>query len=453
MVSQTLSTSAAQRLAYVVKTTSGEAVVLDGVVGRTYSMVPMTRLTEAGRTRPIVFSPDGKRIAYVASKAGRWLVVVDGVEGKAFDRIGVGAPVFSPDSRRVAYIAEIAGKTMVVIDGIPGPLFDDIGQSRPKFTADSKHLVYSARRDNRGFIVVDRTEVGGSEFVGDPVYSESGRRLAYAVLKNDGNVDWWSVKLDGVAGRPYRHIGNNLVFSGDGRHFLYRGGDSLDYVVVDEVQGRGYGTIKENSYGFSKDGAHVAFVAGDGGREGEPFDDVTSFPEFARDGRVLYIAKRGARQYVGVDTTVTPFDQVSTAFITTAGRLVVVARQGARWNAIVDGAEGRPYPEPPGPFAVSPDGSRIAYASGRGSKRLVVADGIEGSLYDEVQNIGFAPGGQVVYTARRLGRYRVVADGVESPAYDEILSFPYADELQPGSLTMLARRGTKHLRAVVEWKR
>lgn len=493
IVRLTFATSASYRPAYIVKTARGEAVVVDGVVCRMYESIPRTVLTEAGITPPIRFSPDGKRVAYVARSKDKSFVVVDGAEGSPFDRIPVGAPVFSPDSRRVAYIAEKAGKhAVVVIDGVQGPTFDWISETYPRFTRDGRHLIYTAHRGERSVIVVDGKEVDEGEYLGTPVYSDSGERIAY--VKKTG--DTWSVVVDGVAGPPYRSIGNNLVFSRDGRHFLYRGGDSLDYVVVDGVQSKGYGTIQENSYEFSRDGSHVAFVAHEGrqalwvldgtegvpyewvssdaafspdgrrltyvaqigskrvvvigSREGESFDDIPTFPRFAADGRVVYVAKRGTQQYVVVDTTATAFDEINDASVTSAGHLVVVSKRAGMWRLIIDGVEGKPYPEPVGPVVMSNDGKRIAYAASAQSKRVVVIDSTEGALYDKVEDLALsADGRHVIYTAQRLGKYVVVVDGLESPAYDEIVSFPMSDELAGESFTFLARRGSVDFRVTV----
>ena len=119
---------------------------------------------------------------------------------------------------------------------------------------------------------------------------------------------------------------------------------------------------------------------------------------------------------------------------------------------LVDGAEGKPYAEAVGPVIASRDGKRITYSAGQDSKRLVVVDGVEGRLYDDVRTIGFSPDGRhLTYTAKRSGRYVVVVDGAESPAYDDILSFPDADELKPESVTMLARRGGEDLRVTIPW--
>src|SRR5215831_18338815 len=95
-----------KHIAYTVKTSDGEFVMVDGVAGKTYTSILRVPLTEAGVQPQIKFSPDGRRTAYVARRGEKFLVVVDGKEGSEFDRIRVGAPNFSPDSQRFAYFAE-----------------------------------------------------------------------------------------------------------------------------------------------------------------------------------------------------------------------------------------------------------------------------------------------------------------------------------------------------------
>jgi hypothetical protein len=68
IVPQTFVVSTAGRIAYAIRVPGGEAVVLDGVVGKTYASIPRSRLTEAGLTLPLVFSTDGNRLAYLAMR-------------------------------------------------------------------------------------------------------------------------------------------------------------------------------------------------------------------------------------------------------------------------------------------------------------------------------------------------------------------------------------------------
>jgi len=63
-------------------------------------------------------------------------------------------------------------------------------------------------------------------------------------------------------GQALSQLGNNIEFSADEKHVLYRAdtpGGQL--IVVDGVENDPRPVIEENSYGFSPDGRHVAYIA------------------------------------------------------------------------------------------------------------------------------------------------------------------------------------------------
>ncbi|MDQ3133219.1 MAG: hypothetical protein M3Q76_00230, partial [Acidobacteriota bacterium] len=242
-------------VAYSVKTAEGEFVVVDGVAGKTYTGIPRYPLTEAGIKSQIVFSLDGRRVAYVAQRGAKFLVVVDAKEGPEFDNIRVGAPSFSPDGRRVAYTAERGDSEFAIVDGVESKLFDSI-YAPPQFSPDSKRVAYVGERARKMFMVIDGVESPGKEYVSGPDFSPDGGRVAYKVSQNDK----WQVITDGKESRAYDGLGNNLVFSADGRSLLYRaslGGDQ--FVVVNNVEGHKHPTIEENSYTLSPDGKRAAY--------------------------------------------------------------------------------------------------------------------------------------------------------------------------------------------------
>ena len=89
-----------------VVTGHNEAVVVDGVAGKTYDDVSS-----------LTFSPDSRRLAYVGLRGVDRIAVIDGRAGKAY--AGVSAAIFSPDSRHAAYsTCSKAGVNSTVIDGV-----------------------------------------------------------------------------------------------------------------------------------------------------------------------------------------------------------------------------------------------------------------------------------------------------------------------------------------------
>ncbi|MEP6507732.1 MAG: hypothetical protein ABJC63_05855 [Gemmatimonadales bacterium] len=426
----------------------------------------------------------------------KWALVVDGVEGTPFDDIPVGAAFFSPDSRHVSYIATRDRKEIAVTDNEDGKPYDGIGMLHPKYINGGAHVMYTANTGDRYFVVIDGKESESADHVGDPVFSANDEHMAYVIKKDE----LWRVVRDGIEGQPYRSIGNNLVFSKDGKHFLYNARDSLDYVVVDDKPVASKGSIQENSYALSADGLHFAFVArtspnnvfwvldgasqkgydwvsgtpafnADGSqlayvaeinrerfvvigkREGEHFDDIAEFPHFAVDGRISYIAKRKDKQFVVIDTVATPYDGIADFVITNAGHLILMVRQGTEWRAIVDGIKGAPFQNPIGPLYVSDDGRHTAYAATVNDKRLMVIDGVQQKQFDDIVFFSFSSNGKhSLYTGQLNGKSILVGDQGSSPAYDEILTFPSPDRLDAPSFTFVARRGGADIRVTAVWK-
>jgi Tol biopolymer transport system component len=496
-----------KHIAYTVKTNDGEFVMVDGVAGKTYTSIPRVVLTEAGIKQQIEFSPDGRRVAYVAGRGKKFLVVVDGKEGPEYDRIGVGAPSFSPDSRRLAYFAERGGKTFAVVDGIEGKPFDHASSSAPIFSPDSRRVVYMARHGKQTHVVIDGVEVVEPEYAGDPEFSKSGKRMAYVVVRKDQ----WRVVTDGKEGKPYRGLGNNIEFSDDEKHVLYRA-DTPEgqMIVVDGVEPQPRPVIEENSYGFSPDGRRVAYIARESrdeqyvvvdnkngktyedvgkptfspdsghviyeawragkmmvvtdGVEGEAFDEVNDYFRFSPDGkRMVYLAKRGGRQFLVVDGVATAYDEITDfKFSPDSKRLFVKARRG---NVMLMTLEGEPPKQyeltPPKQgeayegyhfeMTFSPDSKRTAYVLRRGGKDYVILDGSEGKPYDEIEDLQFtADARHLVYAARRDGKLVVVVDGIESKEYDDFVSG--ASLVLDGARTigMMVTRDQEILRVEIE---
>jgi len=73
-------------------------------------------------------------------------------------------------------------------------------------------------------------------------------------------------------------------------------------------------------------------------------------------------------------------------------------------------------------IAFSPDSRRVAYVAQKVGKEMVIVDGAEGNLYDDINNLQFTRDGRhYAYTARRGAKYVVVVNGVESKEYDSFL--------------------------------
>ena len=103
-------------------------------------------------------------------------------------------------------------------------------------------------------------------------------------------------------------------------------------------------------------------------------------------------------------------------------RVAYRAGRGGKRFVVVDGVEGKAY-DGIGQWTLlfSPDGSRVAYVAARGGKWFVVVDGVEGKEYGNVGAPVFSPdGARVAYDAQRGGKRFVVVDGLEGKEYEGV---------------------------------
>lgn len=488
-----------RRLAYVTRQDNGKRVVVDGAEGKLYSDIPEVRLSEAGRPAEIRFSPDSKRVAYVASRDKLCFVVVGDVEGKPYEYIKVGGIIFSADSKRVAFVARREEKEIVVVDGVEGKPFDYISDLSALFSRDGKTVSYvgvrRSGREQKNVLVVNGAEVMEEEYINSSYPKEPGNPPAYVIKRGEK----WHVVLNGKPGPAYDQIGNNIIFSSDKKHMLYRASRGrYDFIVLDGVEGKERGSITENSYAFGADGkpAYVMLnnrgrwvVAGDiehgpydyvpgeirfsedgkrnafvaerdrqrfvviDGVEGPRFDDITFDIRFSSDGkRYSYAGKRGAKQDAVIDGVATDYDEISSLLFSPDGKhLGVCARRGGSRLTLVDGVERGTRDLGISGIIFSPDSRRfagLARQGFKGDKQLIVIDGEPGQTYDGVSDLEFTPDSKhVIYTAERAGKFMVVVDGVESNEYDNWLTSPRVDKT---GCSMLAARASEYFRLEIQ---
>jgi Tol biopolymer transport system component len=455
-------------IAFVTRQGSTKSVVVDGRAGKAYPEIPEQPLTERGRARQIKFSPDSKRTAYVAQNASGCFVVVDGVEGSPFESIEVGAPVFSPDSKRIAYIARREGKEVVVVDGAAGPPCDYVEALPIKFSPDSKHMAYAARRANSSIAVMDGKEIDRAEFIGFIRFSNDGRRHAYVAM----NGQTRRVVVDGLRGAEYSQVGNEIFFSSDGKHVMYRAtGAGGNFIVLDGVEGKYRGIIRENDYDFSPDGKPVYLVereaeevyciigqevrgpydrvigmprfSADGSRvayaaisvdrrkqfvvtdgaEGPPFDSIDTLEFSPKGNRLLYTASLRAKHYMVLDGVQTEYDAVPvSAFSPDGEHLALLVKIENKWVIMVDGNRTDAPCGQVSQLVLGRGGKHLAFVCNRRHQQLAVIDGTEGKPYDNVSQVAFSSGGSAAYIGVRDGRRIVVIDNAEVADFDSVLT-------------------------------
>src|SRR6185295_20389041 len=101
----------------------------------------------------------------------------------------------------------------------------------------------------------------------------------------------WQVVLDGTPGTLYDSLGNDLVFTEDGKHLLYSAEHGRDgFLVVDGKELSKRGAVREASYGFDAQGRpHFVLLTREGtfveigDVEFGPYKDVFGGISFSAD--------------------------------------------------------------------------------------------------------------------------------------------------------------------------
>ncbi|MDS4022412.1 MAG: hypothetical protein RKR03_18185 [Candidatus Competibacter sp.] len=100
------------QIAYRVRRGNMEFVMLGDREG------PEFNFNDSPRSRPLVFSPDGRKLAYAARQDGKEFILVGENKGPAFDEVG--DPVFSPDGGRLAYRVKVGERWLMLATDLEG---------------------------------------------------------------------------------------------------------------------------------------------------------------------------------------------------------------------------------------------------------------------------------------------------------------------------------------------
>ena len=228
-------------------------------------------------------SPDGQRIAFVKKTSGGQAAVIDGKAGLEYDKIF--DLQFSPDSRRVAYIGKKGLFTFVVVDGEESPAYQRVTEFL--FSADGRHYAFEAVRPNEMdyFVVVDGK--AGPKLSAQKMtlveksllFSENGAHYAYAGNPFiPGHNQQWALVVDGEMtvkpGRVERFQKRDVSGANTSFPVLASSpdGSKLAYTMVppEERNGRQHLLVGNQAYPpylsysfpvFSPDSHHFAVVA------------------------------------------------------------------------------------------------------------------------------------------------------------------------------------------------
>lgn len=139
-----------------------------------------------------------------------------------------------------------------------------------------------------------------------------------------------------------------------------------------------------------------------------------------------------------------------------SNHVAYVIKRGDSKCVVVDGREGKLYPDVPEehltehgraqPISFSPDGNHLAYVARDKRGFFVVVDGAEGPIFDSI-NTGaaiFSPDSKhLAYVATRACKEIVVFDGVEGKPFDYLAVVPLRFSPDGKRLIYAARRGNK----------
>lgn len=372
------------------------------------------------------FSPDGQHFAYRAvsqraETAGglfiRWKMVVDGKEGPEFEELSL--PVFSPDGQHLAYRGKrtpgTEAREVLILDGkemgeyeytsqvkleTMTREFDQDGQA--VFSPDGHHWAYRARRKkNKEMMLFDGKESAEFEEVTNPVFSPNNHHFAYrAKLKKNQEVILFDEKetigFDTVT-KP--------VFSPDSRHFAYFAKrDKKWHMVLDgeersdpEIEkwrsNLGHEVASSSGPIFSPDSQHVAYLSLNWHagfrpwevsqiRDSKPsgshrFENCRErsgwleSPVFSPDGEKLaYVLRQsGSQGEMGLSEVQALLYQARYA-----DRCVVVGDQESKMRGDTLGID----------VGFSPDSKHSVYTVYHHKNSVVVVDGQDGKVYDDV---------------------------------------------------------------------
>ncbi len=325
---------------------------------------------------------DGRlRSAYVEWCERGVRLVVDGKPGGVYpdfynlrgpeaEGSGVG-PWFwmriGPRGRRVAYMAMLHKGMAMVIDHVAGPALDSV--EHPVFSPDGKRAAYFGIRAGKRVVVVD-----GKVTVEEPL-------------------------RDGAALRKFRNLG----FSGDGVRVAFieqvarPDEDGRERVWIDGQPQAWFRDIRE--FTFSPNGGEFAYVGVDSeprprmrlvrGSAAGPDSRVVRHPTFSPDGKRLAYYATG------------------------------VGGSGLYVDGVHQVESGGDFDWPP---VFSADGKHVAHIARLKSGWHVVVDGRIGRAYDDISNLGFAPGTDTAVYLARTGEARCIVIGSDEGPDGKALS-------------------------------
>lgn len=333
------------------------------------------RATDAGA---VALSPDGRRFVYNTDD-GLYLRSMDTLEARLIPgtQERLWSPVFTPDGRSVVFATESGQMRLSIDGGVPIALADSDAldsRSAPRPAPDGSVLYYEFQRG-----VLRATDTGGDPeilFAIPPEYEAFG-----PILLPDGNAVLLSLAPRGGNSWDNSEIAVEILSTGERRVLVERGSDAR-YVPTGHIVYRSgdilYG-IAFDPDSLSVSGVPVPLVQGIMG-PGPGVDLPAGNFDISSDGTLVYITGTAAGRKRSV--------------LTWVDRLGIEEPLGFDAGIIA-------YPR------LSPDGSRIAFATRDETPQVWVGDLTRRSLTRLTDGVdGLSPvwspdGTRVIYGANR----------------------------------------------------
>jgi len=332
----------------------------------------------------------------------------------------------------------------IVLDGKTVKVCDGIKQSNGLFFLDGgKRFGYvyaeTVDGDMKSRVVVDGVEGPYVTGVRELHISENGSRVAYVATVSGGD----RVFVDGVPGPLFDAIGtNSICFSADGRRIMYCAQRKEQWSAV--IDGSEYGTYPKicAMSGFTADSSCAIYVGIDDKKQwwlgindkrskldGVMWPDTLALSpvgdEFSyiwnRHGIMGIYDRKGERQLTVGDVSMSPI-----RFSPDGTRKCFVVIQKGKCAVMADGVLGPEFDQIEDiSIEFSPDGQRLAYFAWKDRRAGVAIDGKVDRWYDEIHEngIAFSPDSRRVAYAGRTGKQiQVVVDGEVQASADDLVS-------------------------------
>lgn len=338
-------------ISYVARTAEGWIVVNDGKVSPPFERVGHNRVSEVGST-----------FAYVAKRPGGWYAYIDGAASGPYAALG--AIYLSANGKRHGYLVGVDAEAKVayaVIDGQRGPTYNcGLVPDTITFSPDGERVAYFANRDGKFYANVDGVEQGPYDGIAEgPTFSADGKHLIYAAQMGTT----WTVVRDGKPGARHTNLGpESIRLSADGTKLVYAASDNGRWRVITEGKpGPTFPALLASGPYFTADGSTVLYAASTGAGAG---------------ASAIIIA--GGRQFG-------PYKEIGPLVMSPTGcGFAAWVKTAAGWSILRDGTiqpasfdgfveDGLQY---------SADGTRLAGIAARGSKRVMIVNGVESTPFD-----------------------------------------------------------------------